>query len=68
GSGHFAAPVQVSVLFDGEKIIGKLPEFTMKSHLFRMLGPDYLGTFDADGFYLGDHVQIQGYTMTIEPH
>ncbi len=68
GSGHFAAPVQVSLLFDGEKIIGKLPEFTMKSHLFRMLGADYLGTFETDDFYFGDNAQLLGCMMTIETH
>jgi PmbA protein len=64
--GSFAAPVQVSFLFDGEKIIGKLPEFTMRSHLYKMLGEDYIGTFDNTVFYLGDFPsQLQGYYMTI---
>ncbi len=64
--GSFAAPVQVSFLFDGEKIIGKLPEFTMRSHLNKMLGEDYIGTFDNTVFYLGDiPSQVQGYYMTI---
>lgn len=44
--GSFAAPVQVSFLFDGERIIGKLPEFTMRSNLYKMLGEDYIGTSD----------------------
>ncbi len=64
--GSFAAPVQVSFLFDGENIIGKLPEFTMRSHLDKMLGEDYIGTFDNTVFYLGDiPSQVQGYYMTI---
>ncbi|HXL05133.1 MAG TPA: metallopeptidase TldD-related protein, partial [Bacillota bacterium] len=64
--GSFAAPVQVSFLFDGERIIGKLPEFTMRSHLSKMLGEDYIGTFENTVFYLGDiPSQIQGYYMTI---
>ncbi len=64
--GSFAAPVQVSFLFDGENIIGKLPEFTMRSHLNKMLGEDYIGTFDNTVFYLGDiPSQVQGYYMTI---
>lgn len=64
--GSFAAPVQVSFLFDGERIIGKLPEFTMRSHLNKMLGEDYIGTFDNTVFYLGDiPSQLRGYYMTI---
>ncbi len=62
--GNFAAPVQVSFLFDGEKIIGKLPEFSVRSNLFEMLGDDYIGTFD-NPFYIGEHSQMQGFYMTI---
>lgn len=64
--GSFAAPVQVSFLFDGERILGKLPEFTMRSHLYKMLGEDYIGTFDNNAFYLGDlPTQLQSCYMTI---
>ena len=64
--GSFAAPVQVSFLFDGERIIGKLPEFTMRSHLYKMLGEDYIGTFENTVFYVGDiPSQLQGYFMTV---
>lgn len=62
--GSFAAPVQVAFLFDGERFIGKLPEFTMRSNLWAMLGEDYIGTFD-NPFYMGEKTQIQGYNMTI---
>lgn len=63
--GNFAAPVQLSFLFDGEKIIGKLPEFTMRSHLYKMLGEDYIGTFDNPGMYVGDHTQLMACNMEI---
>ncbi len=64
--GSFAAPVQVGFLFDGERIIGRLPEFTMRSHINKMLGEDYIGTFDNTVFYIGDlPTQVQGYYMTI---
>ena len=65
--GSFAAPVQMSFLFDGEKVLGKLPEFTMRSHLYQMLGDDYIGTFDGQGFYFGDGIRLQGYYMQILP-
>lgn len=62
--GAFAAPVQVSFLFDGEKIIGKLPEFQMKSHFFKMFNEDYLGTFESP-FYFGDDENVSVFNMTI---
>ena len=62
--GSFAAPVQAALLFDGEKFIGKLPEFTMRSNLWAMLGEDYIGTFD-NPFYSIENSQMQGFYMTI---
>lgn len=62
--GSFAAPIQVSFLFDGEKIIGKLPEFSIRSHLYKMLGEDYIGTFD-NPFYIAENSQLHGFYMTI---
>lgn len=65
--GSFATPVQVAFLFDGERLIGKLPEFSMRSHLNKMLGEDYIGTFDNTSLYFGDiPFQLQGYYMTID--
>lgn len=64
--GSYATPVQVSFLFDGERLVGKLPEFTMRSHIDNMLGEDYIGTFDNTTLYLGDFPsQLQGYYMNI---
>ncbi len=64
--GSYATPVQISFLFDGERLIGKLPEFTMRSHINKMLGEDYIGTFDNNSLYLGDiPSQLQGYFMDI---
>jgi PmbA protein len=64
--GTFAAPVQISFLTDGKKLLGKLPEFTVRSHLYKMLGEDYIGTFDNDLYYLSDApTQLQGYNLSI---
>jgi PmbA protein len=63
--GSFAAPVQVSFLFDGERIIGKLPEFSIRSHLYKVLGDDYIGTFENMHLYIGDGRKLQGYQMSI---
>ena len=52
--GDYAAPIQVSFLYKDGKITGKLPEFSVRSNLYRALGDDYLGTFDNKTFYIGD--------------
>jgi len=64
--GTFAAPVQLAFLFDGEKLLGKLEEFTMRSTIYKMYGEDYIGTFNPDTIYIGDDLQIQGYYMDIK--
>lgn len=63
--GNFAAPVQLSFLYDGEKLIGRLPEFTMRSNIYKMLGEDYIGTFDNPGIYAGDNIQLFSSYMEI---
>ena len=64
--GSFAAPIQISFLTDGKRLLGKLPEFTVRSHLFKMLGEDYIGTFDNDLFFLTDAPsQVLGYNLEI---
>ncbi len=63
--GSFAAPVQVGFLFDGQRIIGKLPEFTIRSSLYEMLGDDYIGTFENKHLYLGEGILLQGYYMEV---
>jgi len=64
--GSFATPVQISFLFDGERLVGKLPEFAMRSNLFKMLGEDYIGTFADSPLYFGEITwPLQGYYMTI---
>lgn len=64
--GSFATPVQVSFLFDGKKLVGKLPEFAVRSHVYKMLGEDYIGTFEDSVIYFGEvQRQVQGYYMTI---
>lgn len=41
--GVFGTPVQMAMLFDGEKIIGRLPEIQLSSDLFSMYGKDFRG-------------------------
>lgn len=41
--GDYVMPVQNSYLCDGEKILGRLPEFTYATNLFKMFGDDFIG-------------------------
>ena len=63
--GHYATPVQASYLFDGNSILGKLPEFNMNNDLYSMLGKDYIGTFDTDHLYFGENQNMFGCYMNI---
>ncbi|MBF0409785.1 MAG: peptidase U62 [Candidatus Riflebacteria bacterium] len=42
-TGDFASPVQLSFLFDGEKIFGRLPQLNISSNLFDMFGKSFIG-------------------------
>ena len=41
--GDYVTPVQTAMLCDGERFIGRLPEFTMKGNVFDMFGKDFIG-------------------------
>jgi len=41
--GSFATPVQLSLLFDGEKFVGRLPEINISSNVFDMFGSSFRG-------------------------
>lgn len=41
--GDFATPVQLAFLFDGEKILGRLPEIQFSSNIYDMFGSGFRG-------------------------
>lgn len=41
--GRFATPVQLAMLHDGKRFVGRLPELQISSHLFTMFGDDFVG-------------------------
>lgn len=63
--GNYATPVQAAYLFDGEKVIGKLPDFNISNSVFDMLGNDYLGTFRTEDLYMGENVDLFGCYMNV---
>lgn len=42
-SGEFGTPVQLAFLYDGEKIIGRLPQLQVSSDVYRMYNEDFRG-------------------------
>ncbi|MBF0546268.1 MAG: hypothetical protein HQM08_17625 [Candidatus Riflebacteria bacterium] len=42
-SGGFGTPVQLGYLFDGEKLVGRLPQFHISSNVYDMFGKDFIG-------------------------
>jgi len=63
--GSYASPVQKAFLYDSGKIVGVLPEFQISSHIYDMLGNDYVGTFDSP-FYTSDQSTVTVCKMKID--
>jgi len=57
GSGDFATPVQMSYLTDGEKILGRLPEFNISGNLYEMFGDDFIG-MSCDKAFMGERALV----------
>lgn len=41
--GKFGTPVQLGFLYDGEHLIGRVPEFKLNSDIYNMFGKDFVG-------------------------
>ncbi|MCM1055350.1 MAG: metallopeptidase TldD-related protein [Bacteroides sp.] len=41
--GEYVMPVQLGYLCDGERFLGRLPEFTLTSNMYDMFGDDFIG-------------------------
>ena len=50
--GEYASPIQTAYFFDGEKLLGRLPQLAMTSHVGDMFGKDFIGA-SSDGPYPG---------------
>lgn len=52
--GSYATPVQLAFLFDGERLIGRLPEFQISSDVFKMFGDSFRGAANNNPFPLSE--------------
>lgn len=41
--GSFATPVQIAYVYQNGRLIGRLPEFSLRGNLYELFGKDYLG-------------------------
>ena len=62
--GHFATPVQLAYLFDGEKLLGRLPELSVSSHLYEMFGKDFIGV-SSDSLTSLDKINVIAMNMKV---
>jgi len=62
--GHFATPVQLAFLFDGERLVGRLPELSVSSHLNDMLGQDLIGV-SSDSLTTLDKLDVIAMQMKV---
>ncbi len=50
-TGEYTMPVHSSLLFDGEKVLGRLKPFTSVSNLFNIWGEDFIGVSSDQPIY-----------------
>ncbi|MDD4743635.1 MAG: metallopeptidase TldD-related protein [Eubacteriales bacterium] len=55
--GNFATPVQLGLLTDGTRLLGRLPEFDLSGRLYDIFGKDYIG-YSQDRFLAGEHALV----------
>lgn len=63
--GQYASPVQVAYLTDGEKLLGRVPEFTIKGSIFDFFGHDFIGV-SSDKLYTSGNDRMLVTRMAIE--
>ncbi|HAE40386.1 MAG TPA: hypothetical protein DCG57_17405 [Candidatus Riflebacteria bacterium] len=63
--GNYASPVQVAYLTDGARLLGRLPELTIKGSLFDFFGDDFIGV-SSDKFYAGGNDRMLVTKLAVE--
>lgn len=57
--GEYVTPVQTAMLCDGERFIGKLPEFAIKGNMFDMFGRNFIGVGSDDPVFNDKQILIK---------
>ena len=61
--GNYAAPVQLAMLTDGERLLGRVPECAIAGNLFELFGKDYIGVSKDQPFF-GEHMLVTNMKVT----
>lgn len=59
--GEYVTPVQTAMLCDGERFIGRLPEFAVKGNMFDMFGKDLIGVGSDDPIFNDKQILMRMY-------
>ena len=63
--GSFASPVQVAYLTDGHKLLGRVPELTIKGSIFDFFGNDFIGV-SSDKIYVNGNDRMLVTRLAVE--
>ena len=63
--GKYASPVQLAYLTDGEKLLGRVPEFTIKASIYDIFGKDFIG-MSSDKLFEHNNERMLVTRMNIE--
>lgn len=61
--GKFATPVQLAMLTDGERFLGRVPEFELSGDLYELFGQDFIGR-SCDTPFSGMHGLVLNMKIT----
>ena len=57
--GDYVTPVQTALLCDGERILGRLPEFALKCNLFDIFGSSFIGVGSDDPVFNDKQILVR---------
>ncbi len=57
--GEYVTPVQTAMLCDGERFIGRLPEFAIKGSMFDMFGKNFIGVGSDDPVFCDKQILMK---------
>lgn len=63
--GEYASPVQLAYLTDGERLMGRVPEFTIKGSIYDIFGKNFMGV-SSDKIYIHNNERLLVTRMNIE--
>ncbi len=62
-NGDSSLVLTTSLLWDGERVVGRLPEFKVKANFFDMFGKDFIGVGSDDPIYNDKQILIRVYRV-----